>query len=362
LGQLTGRDAAWSKDGQHLVFANGISLYVSDNTGASVRLIFTATGPVLSAHFSPEGERVRFTVDNESENTTAIWEVGTDGSQPHRVLGSWRYAQAACCGNWTADGRYYIFQVTQSSPVPLTTLWALADYEPAEPVQLTNGPTSFGSASPSAGGSKIWAIGVQPVAEAVKYSPERNNFVPLLTGISATDIDFSMDGKWVAYISVPEGELWRCRADGKDKLKLTSQPERAALPRWSPDGRQIAYVKASSGALKLAVMPSAGGQSQNILTEGRSQIDANWSADGKHIMFGSFAQDKDIAIRILDLSSHKTETVPGSEGLFSPRWSPDGHYVAALSPDFTKLMLFDFQTQKWTTWLTEPAGAVSYPV
>jgi WD40 repeat protein len=109
-------------------------------------------------------------------------------------------------------------------------------------------------------------------------------------------------------------------------------------------------------------MPSAGGQSQNILTEGRSQIDANWSADGKHIMFGSFAQDKDIAIRILDLSSHKTETVPGSEGLFSPRWSPDGHYVAALSPDFTKLMLFDFQTQKWTTWLTEPAGAVSYPV
>jgi WD40 repeat protein len=47
--------------------------------------------------------------------------------------------------------------------------------------------------------------------------------------------------------------------------------------------------------------------------------------------------------------------------LFSPRLSPDGRYIAALSPDFTKVMLFDFQTHQWSTWLTEPAGAVSYP-
>jgi len=62
------------------------------------------------------------------------------------------------------------------------------------------------------------------------------------------------------------------------------------------------------------------------------------------------------------LKTHKTVTVPGSKGLFSPRWSPDGRYVAALSPDFTTVMLFDFDTQKWSSWLTEPAGAVNYPV
>jgi WD40 repeat protein len=55
-------------------------------------------------------------------------------------------------------------------------------------------------------------------------------------------------------------------------------------------------------------------------------------------------------------------TVPGSDGLFSPRWSPDGRYIAALSPDLTTVKLFDSESQKWSDWLTEPAGAVNYPV
>jgi WD40 repeat protein len=110
------------------------------------------------------------------------------------------------------------------------------------------------------------------------------------------------------------------------------------------------------------VVSISGGASQDVLIESRSQIDANWSSDGGQIMLGSFVQDKDINIRLINLKTHKVETIPGSDGLFSPRWSPNGRYVAALSPDFTKVMLFDFQTQKWTTWLTEPAGAVSYPV
>jgi Tol biopolymer transport system component len=79
-------------------------------------------------------------------------------------------------------------------------------------------------------------------------------------------------------------------------------------------------------------------------------------------MFGSYVKDADtIYIRVVDLNTGKVETVPGSEGLFSPRWSPNRRYVAALSPDYTKVMLFDYQTKKWTTWLTEAAGAVSYP-
>jgi Tol biopolymer transport system component len=64
---------------------------------------------------------------------------------------------------------------------------------------------------------------------------------------------------------------------------------------------------------------------------------------------------------MLDMKTHKVTTIPGSEGMFSPRWSPDGRYIAALTPDYTKVMLFDFQTQKWTTWFTDAAGSVSYP-
>lgn len=364
VGNLTGRDATWSTDGQHLVFGKGSVLYLASSTGTRVRELFSANGSVFAPRFSPDGQRIRFTVSDTAQNTTSLWEIGRDGANPHAVLPNWQSGSTACCGSWTADGRYYIFQVTQSAPTTITTLWALPDSGGTSvPIQLTGGPMSFGNASPARDNKRIWAIGVQPAGEAVKYDPDRKHFAPLFSGVSATDLDFSSDGKWVTYVAIPESTLWRCRVDGTERLQLTSAPERAALPHWAPDGKQIAYVSMQPGEpWKISVIPAGGGTSREILTESRSQVDANWSSDGARIMFGYLHDAEGINIQIVDLKTHTTITVPGSDGLFSPRWSPDGRYIAALSPDFTKVMLFDYETQKWSNWLSEPAGAVSYPV
>jgi Tol biopolymer transport system component len=50
---------------------------------------------------------------------------------------------------------------------------------------------------------------------------------------------------------------------------------------------------------------------------------------------------------MLDLRTRKISILPGSLGLYRPRWSPDGRYLAALSADSRRLMLFDFTTRKW---------------
>ncbi|HUA16912.1 MAG TPA: hypothetical protein VMG31_16580 [Verrucomicrobiae bacterium] len=364
IGDVAGRDASWSADGQKLVFSKGSGLYLANADGAGARQILTADGSVFAPHFSMDGKRIRYSVTNIALNGTTLWETGSDGSTPHALLGAWQYASSACCGNWTVDGRYYIFQVTQNSPTTVTSLWALPDTEAASaPIQLTSGPMSFGNASIAPDGKRLWAIGVQPAGQAVKYNAATKDFVALLSGISATDLDFSADGRWVAYVAVPDATLWRCRADGRDRLQLTSSPERTALPRWSPDGKQIAYVSMQPGKpLKISLMPRDGGKATDVLPENRGQIDANWSPDGSSLMFGSVHGDADLSIRVVNLKTHVVTAVPRSEGLFSPRWSPDGRYVAALSPDFTRVMLFDYKTGKWSTWLTEPAGAVNYPV
>ena len=366
LGDLVGRDASWSADGQQLVFGKGSTLYTANGDGAAPRSIFTADGPVFAARYSPDGKRIRFTVGNTAQNTTTIWEVGPGGLNPHPLLAGWQGASAACCGSWTPDGRYYIFQVTQSAPTALTTLWTLADggaIAQSAPVQLTSGPMSFGNVSPAKDNERIWAIGVQPAGQAVKYNAGTKSFVSLLSGVSATDLDFSFDGEWVTYVAVPDGTLWRCKKDGSERLQLTSAPERTALPHWSPDGKQIAYVSVQPGKpWKIAIISVQGGAPEDLLVENRSQIDANWSPDGTRIMFGYLHDADAINIRIVNLRTREVTNIPGSEGLFSPRWSPNGRYIAALSPDFTKVMLFDYHSQKWSNWLTEPAGAVSYPV
>ncbi len=221
---------------------------------------------------------------------------------------------------------------------------------------------SFGSPWPGPENDKVWALGVKPTAEVVRYDPARHSFATVLSGISATDLDFSPDGAWVSYVAIPDGTLWRSRADGSERLQLTFAPERAALPKWAPDGKQIAYVSIRAGQpSQIKLIGVRGGSSAPVFAENRGQIDANWSADGQTMVFGYVVGATNLSISLLDLKAHKLTTIPGSEGLFSPRLSPDGRYIAALSPDFTKVMLFDFQTRLWSTWLTEPAGAVSYP-
>ncbi len=369
VGNLTGRDATWSADGQHLVFGKGPVLYVASSTGTQVHKLFTASSTVFAPHFAPDGQRIRFTVGDVEHDTTVLWEIGRDGSNPHALLTHWQSGLAACCGRWAADGRYYIFQVTQSDPMTVTTLWALpdsgrtADESTSLPMQLTSGPMSFGNALPDRDNKTIWAIGVQPAGEAVKYDLDKKEFVALVSGISATDLDFTSDGRWGAYVAIPESTLWRCRADGTERRQLTSAPEHAALPHWSPDGKRIAYARREPGKpWRISVIPADGGTPQDILVENRSQVDANWSSDGARIMFGYSRYDEGINIQIVDLTTHKTETVPGSDGLYSPRWSPDGRYIAALSTDRAKVMLFDFKSQKWSNWLTTPAGVMNYPV
>jgi Tol biopolymer transport system component len=370
IGDLTGRDASWSADGAQLVFGKGSVLYLANASGLKVHELYRASGSVFAPRFSPDGRAIRFTVRDAEQNATALWEVSPYGSNAHALLGNWPSKSTACCGSWTADGRYYIFQASQSVPnttTVVTKLWAISNANDgandSEPVELTSGPMSFGNVSAGRDSKNLWAIGVQPWAEVVKYDAARNEFVPVVPGLSASDLEFSADGKWIAYVSIPGGKLFRARADGSEKLQLTSGSGLAALPRWSPDGKTIAYVSMKPGeSWKLFLIPAKGGTPQAVSAEGGSQIDANWSADGKRLIFGDYNHDASgLSIRILDFKTHKTTTVPGSEGLFSPRWSPNARYLAALAPDNTTLMLYDFEEQKWSKWATS-AGAVNYPL
>jgi WD40 repeat protein len=54
-------------------------------------------------------------------------------------------------------------------------------------------------------------------------------------------------------------------------------------------------------------------------------------------------------LQILHLNTGKIEQVPGSDGFFSPRWSPDGRYIAALSLDQRQVRLYNLSSQTWST-------------
>jgi Tol biopolymer transport system component len=85
----------------------------------------------------------------------------------------------------------------------------------------------------------------------------------------------------------------------------------------------------------------------------------NWSPDGNSLVFGASDVRNSEPIQTIDLRSKSVSALPGSSGLFSPRWSPDGRFIAAMTKETVfKLMLFDFSSRKWT----EVFGSqMSYP-
>jgi hypothetical protein len=81
------------------------------------------------------------------------------------------------------------------------------------------------------------------------------------------------------------------------------------------------------------------------------QEDPNWAPDGKSMVFGKSkpTEKGPISIFRLDLDSGKISFIPNSEGLFSPRLSPDGRFISAFNNGQTELMLFDTNTTHWST-------------
>ena len=146
--------------------------------------------------------------------------------------------------------------------------------------------------------------------------------------------DSRRDGGWIAYVSYPEGTLWRSRADGSDRLQLTNPPMFAVLPRWSPDGTQIrSWIFQAGRPSKILLISAQGGAAKEMLAENLPQADPGWSPDGKQMVFGRFLRPARRALQLLDLNSKQVSIIPGSQGLYSPRWSPDGRYLAALTTD-----------------------------
>jgi serine/threonine protein kinase/Tol biopolymer transport system component len=362
LGNLFGHDAAWSPK-RELAVANGSDLLLASSDGSGSHKLLTVKGFPSAPRWSPDGRRMRLTVA-DLINAVSLWELTGDGSKLRPVLPGWNNPPNECCDLWTPDGKYFVFQATRSGG---THIWAIQEkgtlFRKAsrEPVQLTSGPTSFYSPALSLDGKKLFAIGEQQRSELVRFDVKSGQFVPYLSGVSAVGVSFSKDGQWVAYVAQPEGTLWRSKLDGSEKLQLVSGSMQVSLPAWSPDGRRIAFTGMEVGKpLRLYLISADGGSTEKLPTGEHNAFATNWSPDGNSITFEDEyygEHDEDLtSIRSLDLKTGRIVTLPGSETMLAPQRSNDGRYLTAATKDRKKLMIFEFETQRWSELAREDVG------
>ena len=340
----------WTPDGSKILFARGggQELWRANADGTKIERLSEFSN-ISGIAVSPDGEHIRI-ADGRSG---VLWE--TDPRSSRRII----LSEPVGPGVWSADGRYFFFLNWDGDRF---NLWARSEtrhwWKRTPPTrELTFGPLSIGAPAISRDGKHIYAVGREPHGELSAYDQRRGKFVPYLGGISACFVDFSRDGQWIAYVSYPDGMLWRSRLDGSERRQLTVQPLLVVNPRWSPDGKLIAFTDGSGGdrrlpflgTRRLYIVSADGGGPMLLPTSEDQPLDPTWSPDGKSIAYSTGhgpPWGKPADIWILDLNKQQSTKVPGAEGLWSPRWSPDGHYLAALG--FGRLWLFSFATQKWS--------------
>ncbi len=339
--------AAYTADGRTVTYSDGNTVYLCDKDGRNPRKMFSASGDVLRLRWSPRGDILRFTLNDSSRHHNSIWEIHADGSGMQPLLPGWNLPKWEWMMGWSHDAHWFAFSAARDGG---RDIWLL-QHNPASsgpdqnPVQLTSGPIEFDLPIFGADNKRLYAVGVQRRGELLRFSSSTRQFTPYLSGISADQVDFSQDHRWLAYVTYPEGVLWRARIDGSEALKLTDSPLRALVPKWSPDGGQISFLARTTRDDKWQayIVPANGGIYQRIASGAEETTGAAWLDNGKRLVLSSPEWNE---LRTLDVASGKIATLPGSERMEGSLISPSGRYLIGSIDDGTSFEVLDRKTGK----------------
>jgi tricorn protease len=142
----------------------------------------------------------------------------------------------------------------------------------------------------------------------------------------ATQVDVSRDGQTLAF-SV-HGDLWSMPSSGGTARRLTTGPATDEVPRWSPDGRTIAYQSNQGGDSNLWLLDVAAGTSRQLTADKANDFFHDWHPDGRRLVFCS-ERSGNRDIWDVEVESGTTRQLTRhAQADDDPTYSPDGRWIA----------------------------------
>jgi dipeptidyl aminopeptidase/acylaminoacyl peptidase len=348
--------AAFSPDGQSIVFTDKRMLYAADADGSNVKKIWEAPMSVDGVCFSPDGRELTVSLWT-SKDSSRLWRLKSNGEGAHPLLPDWPATSEQWGAQWTPDGQHFVFTSDREGVPNVYELVAPRWFEfwrkPAA-VRITGNQIPIAGSAPARDSNHLFVLGTPLQGAMQALDPRTGNMEPYLGGLSASEFAISPDRQWMAYSEYPIGYLWKSRVDGSQRIQLTNSGGGGI--RWSPDGKSLVYTD----GYKLYLVSAAGGAAEKLIAAGEHEVMPTWSPDGKSIFFSYFNftdQPRD-GIFNVDLASRKVSAVPNTLGFEAPSWSPDGRYMVAMAQQPSRMMLYSANTGKWKelTQFHDPAG------
>lgn len=162
----------------------------------------------------------------------------------------------------------------------------------------------------------VWLLVFATAVVAQEVEPARFLRYPLL----------SPDGKRLAFSYM--GDIWVVSSEGGMAVRLTVHPAHDIRPRFSPDGKWIAFNSNREGNYDIYLMPATGGRPKRLTLHSADDVLGDWSPDGRWIVFSSNRDHRFSQIYLLEVETGYVRRLTSDEtNLHSPIFSPDGRYI-----------------------------------
>jgi dipeptidyl aminopeptidase/acylaminoacyl peptidase len=197
----------------------------------------------------------------------------------------------------------------------------------------------------------VAAAALAPVAGA-QTSPTAKRAIRVADLYRLRDVrdpQLSPDGAWVAYsVSVidsakdkNDSDVWMTSWDGSQTVRLTSTPESEGTPRWSPDGRYLAFLsgRQEGKGAQLWLLDRRGGEAQRVSQVRGGISEYAWSPDSRRIVL--VVEEETDSIAAKDTGEKKTP-----KPIVIDRYTFKRDVVGYLGTKRSRLVLFDVGTKK----------------
>jgi len=327
---------------------------------------------------SPDGTQVVFTLREldlkANEFFTNLWMVPVAGGKPRQFTSSLKNDTGP---RWSPDGQWIAFlsgreyrRGSQAEGRPKTQIW-LISASGGEALQLTDmkGGVS-GSFSWSPDGKRIAFTAVEPeTEEEQKRAREKRDMIHVdrfikMNQLWMVDIEsrqarqlvsdkadlrdpqWSPDGRQIAFVKRPTpkaddglfSDVLIAPAEGGSPRLLFKNVGPDSSPVWSPDGRSIAWLSGerpqSGGQNDIMVIPAGGGEARNLTAAfDRNESNATWSPDGQTIYFEANMGANRYIFTVPSAGGPVKQLLDGTRGVGSVSISADGRTMAFTSSD-----------------------------
>jgi Tol biopolymer transport system component/DNA-binding winged helix-turn-helix (wHTH) protein len=298
----TGNSPYYSPDGKYLAIPDRNSLTepmsifnVSMDTGEKRRLTRPIAGNVGDHYpaFSPDGKMLAF-VRATSLSTDDLYVMPLSGGESRRLT----FDSVPIAGlAWTPDSGEIVFSSRRSGST--THLWRIKATGGAPEILDTVGKSVQ---SPALSLQAHRLAYTQPLDDVDVWRLEldtQRRSTSQIELIASTfwdhGPDYSPDGGKIVFASARSGGdgIWVCDSDGsKPRLLIDRGPYVSGTPRWSPDGRWIAFDSRfndpdTAGNPDIYIISADGSQPRRLTTDPAEDIVPSWSRDGRWIYFSS---------------------------------------------------------------------------